>query len=892
MKTLPNYPRRKPGSLLAENRAVGLPGRRFRLSATAAHGGLCLYSSLPDNFQLSEDASASWVTLTRTGQWNHPQYGQFSITPQTLSELVRNFDAGTYGQDISIDVGHDPDGGSAGRIARLSVEGNRLKALIEWTPWGRKQVSDKGFRYFSVDFHDNWEDPENGVKHGPVLFGAALTTRPWVKRLEPVMLSEQFTRGVQRVLIHPELRRQLSEFVETTKMKWLEQLRKRLSSFGLAEAVVKQLCESAKAAATHLGEDEAALKNLSASFEATGKTLSESIGDKAVTLSINLPQAEPAGDGDGNHGGVQLSEEMVAGMVSKQLKAAEDKAAADRKQLADRLDDRRRVLSGIIDDAKLEDADKAELKKQLSDLVTDSMTDDQIRQLAEFQISQAHKVAAARKLGELGYSDSRRGSPSISIDDASSVRKLSECIREHLAKTTVAQFGGLRLPKNDNPFVSRVLSEFDRIHAGRLDLERRVLSGEVSVDNNTQLPVGFVREVIREALSDLNILALLQQMTDFGATTTFQIPYEERQIGGILNDGIVYEGQGIPSAGIEQKMDNAYIVPMKLAMALTNEVMHFTRASGINWDAWARNAESNTRAIRELLQRRIANELLRASDSFASIPVTAENIAAQLDGSTHTIKTEHFPIVKPKQVRDISGNAIGAVQNPIVIAFGATNIPQWDGTGTQAAGTYFRVTDVNLGYIQFVDKDGEPVTPDEATATLGYSRATNFIAFDTKFDAAETSLSAHWDGALRAVGNRKAALNGQRQVLPDFALLSPTLEDEVTNAKGFVPLTARPGASANDATGDLERVKGLPMFTTNAPQLDMGDSRILIGQRGVGAYGISKPWMIGQPFEAVNGQGQPTGKKVAYGEEYNVVHVPEPVKYRYTSVLVYNSDTR
>ena len=890
-QTVPASPRRKPGSLYAESRAVGLPGRRFQLSASTRNQGVSFLAGLPADFRLSDENRSTWVTLTRTGTWNHPRYGKFSITLAMLSTMVANYANGTYGQKIFIDVGHNPDGGNAAEIVELSVEGNRLRGRLEWTPWGVKQVTERGFRYFSVDFTDDYVDPETGQSHGPLLFGAALTTRPWVKRLDPVELSESFMPPGRRVLMHSELRRQLSEHVETLKMNWLEQLRKKLSALGLADAVIKQLCDAAKAAAKHLGEDQDALKSLAESFEATGKTLAESIGDKDIKLSIDLPAAPK---GDGNHGdkGTQLSEQAVADIVAKQLKANEQAAEQQRKQLAARLEDRRRVLSDTIDDSKLADEDKASLKKELAELVTDSMTDEQIRKLAGFQITQQQKTAAARKLADLGYQDTRSGTPAISIDDANSVRKLSECIRENLAKTSVAQFGGLRLPKEDNPFVARVLAEFDRRNAGKLDFERKVLSGEVSVDNNTDLPVGFQREVIREALSDLNVLALLQQLTDFSATTTLNIPYEERDVAGILNDGVVYEGQGIPSAGIEQKMDPAYIVPMKLAMRLTNEVMHFTRASGINWDAWARNAESNTRAIRELLQRRVANELLRASDAYLAAEVTAENIAAQLNGSNHTIKTVQFPIVRPKQVRDIAGNAVGSVQNPITVDFDGTPVPMWDGTGEQSAGTYWRIADVNLGYIQFVNQAGAPVTPDEGTATLSYWRATNFITFDTDFDEEEISLAAHWDGALRAIGNRKAVLNGQRQVNPDFLLMSPVLEDEVTNAKGFVPMTNRPGAAASDATGDLQRVKGLPAFTTNAPQLDMGDSRIIVGQRGVGAYGISKPWMIGQPFEAVNGQGQPTGKKVAYGEEYNVVHVPTPVRYRFTSVLVYNSDTR
>ncbi|MGC8169944.1 hypothetical protein, partial [Salmonella enterica] len=81
---------------------------------------------------------------------------------------------------------------------------------------------------------------------------------------------------------------------------------------------------------------------------------------------------------------------------------------------------------------------------------------------------------------------------------------------------------------------------------------------------NTNLPVGFRREVIREALSDLRVLELVQTLTDFQATTTTQIPYELRDTSAIVNDAIVFEGKPIPPAGIGQYMDTAYILPMKL----------------------------------------------------------------------------------------------------------------------------------------------------------------------------------------------------------------------------------------------------------------------------------------------------------------------------------------
>lgn len=765
-----------------------------------------------------------------------------------------------------------------------------MRGKTDWTDFGIEQVQEKGFRYMSVDFTDDYEDLETGEFHGPLLFGAALTTRPFVKRLEPIELSNEFSLPGGRVLMHDELRRQLSEYVETTMNKYLKKLREQLEAHKLSATVIDQMVNAAGQAMKALGEDETALSAVVRQFEATGKTLADSIGDKEVKLSIELPKVEPAGDG--GDAPKQLSEEAVAGIVAKQLKAAEEASAEKQRKLTESLDARKKILSDTINAVEnLSDETKKQLTEQVSDLITPEMPEESVRKLAEFQLSQASKLAAAQQLSALGYPDTRAGSPGVTIDDANNIKQLSGEIRENLAKTSQAASGQLRLPKEEPAFCQRVLAEFDRINAPRLEHERRILlAGEVDTAR-TDLPVSFQREVIREALSDLRVLELVQTLTDFGATATTQIPYEVRDsVNDILNDGIVFEGQPIPNSGIEQKMDLAYILPMKLAMKLTNEVMHFTRSSAINWDAWGRNVASNSRHMRELLARRIANELQRVADSFQASAVTDEDIAAALDGTASVVNLANFPVVRPFQTRDLKGSAVGSEEHPISVAFGSA-VPRWDGSGTQPSGTYWRPYNLNLGQIQFVDEAGTPVTPDQATATVSYSFATNVTKFDVKLPTG-TSLEEHWNGALRAVGSAKALLRAERFVEPNFQLMSPVLNDNITNARQFEAQSRRDGNST-DPAGDLERIKGIDAWSTNAPNVDLGDERVLIGIRGQLSYVQAKPWqLISQPFEAVNSSGQPTGEKVAYGEEYSAIHVPVPLRGRMHSVLLFNSDDR
>jgi hypothetical protein len=816
---------------------------------------------------LEEGKTQSWVTVTRTGSFSDPRYGKFDITKAMLLSMVKNFEAKVYGQDIFIDVSHRPDNGAAGKVLALKVEGDRLRALVEWTPYGIDAIKNKGYVYLSAEFHDNWQDNESGQPHGCTLLGAGLTVRPVIKKLDPVMLAE--VSGDTPTYLHPELQSTLLQEIQIMWDKLIKQLAERLGSLKLAESVVSSMTETARKALAGV-TDETTATALIAAFEASGKQLAESIGSKDVKLEITLPAT-----------GKTLSEADITRILDERVAAQ----AAAAKKLAEDKSANIKLLSDTINSATgLDESSKKELAESVADLITPEMTAEQVKKLAQNQIAMGNKVAAAKQLSALGY-----GGPAgvIHIEGASGeVKKLSGIYHENLKRTSEFAMGKIKLAEKAHPFVSMVLAEYDRIHAHELHNEVKMLAGETGMAN-TNLPVGFVREVIREALSDMNVLSLVNTMVDSTATTTTQIPYEQRDVSQVYNDGVVYEGQEIHRAGISQAMDTAYIVPMKIAILVSNEVIHFSRASGINWDALARNLESSARFMRELVCRRIANELQRSADAYASAAVANEAFDSQIAGANSIIKTANYPIVRPHQNRDLQGNAIGNAENPISITLNGTVIGAFDGTGAQAAGTYYRVINFNLGYVQLVDQTGAPVTPaDTGTNTISYSRATNIVKVDLDVPNGST-LEKQLNKALQAIGARKAMLMGDRFVTPDFQLMSPTLNDTLTNAEQFTEIGQRQDAGVS-AQGDLVSVKGIPAFGTNAPGIDLGDERIIIGQRGLCGYNIAKPFAFGVPFEAVGANGKPIGKKQAYGEEYSAIKVPTPVRDRLTSVLVYS----
>ncbi|MDP1674415.1 MAG: phage protease [Burkholderiales bacterium] len=252
--------------------APAASARHIKLEAGAHDGAVRFLTSLHVN--LEEGKRTSWVTITRTGNFTDPRYGKFSITRDMLLAMVSNFDKRAYGQDIFIDVSHKPDNGAAGKITKLTVEGDRLRALVEWTEFGVSAIRERGFVYLSAEYHENFKDNEKGERHGPVLLGAGLTVRPVIKGLDPIQLSEDV--GNVPTLLHPELQTQLLSEIQIMWKELIKTLTEQLKGFKLGDAVVEQIIKAAEIAVGKT-TDETVARALCASFGDAGKKLAEEI---------------------------------------------------------------------------------------------------------------------------------------------------------------------------------------------------------------------------------------------------------------------------------------------------------------------------------------------------------------------------------------------------------------------------------------------------------------------------------------------------------------------------------------------------------------------------------------------------------------------------------------
>jgi hypothetical protein len=140
--------------------------------------------------QTFDDTTTQWIHALPYGEYEHPVYGTMKFDPETVQQFADGVNTKVRGIDLDVDYDHkDKNGKAAGWVKEAKVQQDGLHLRVEWTPEGAKSVKDKEYRYFSPEFKDEWKDAK-GATHKNVLFGGALTNRPYLKDLMPVNLSE------------------------------------------------------------------------------------------------------------------------------------------------------------------------------------------------------------------------------------------------------------------------------------------------------------------------------------------------------------------------------------------------------------------------------------------------------------------------------------------------------------------------------------------------------------------------------------------------------------------------------------------------------------------------------------------------------------------------------
>lgn len=845
---------------------------------------------LTGRLALADGETRSTETILRVVRFEDDFYGEVNISRELLTSMVRNFESRVFGQDVAIDVSHMSHLGAAGFLRSLFMDGDRLRGEIEWTPFGLESVRERGFRYFSADFHENWRHPETGTKHGPVLMGAAITTRPRVKNLDPIQperLHLSYDNDDRGYVASPQFRILLTEEITAMWDKLIKQLAEKLKSLKLAETIVEQI----------KGQFELALKGVTE--EATANIILGAFVQAGETLSKQLAEAGPT------PGTIRLD---FSGMpsVTPGLSPDELRKQFSQWQLEQEEASRQRA-AGLEANVKLfrETVEAADAVKTLSeaargkllaasDMITAEMSEDQVKRLAEHQIGIAADMAVAYELSARGWGGPD-GSARITVDQDNDIAALQEAVDRRLGLADLpdsrryANTGGALRDEN-RVLAEAVLRAFDHDRARQLQAEHRMLAGGDGVVSDVAVPVVWERTVIREALYNLVALQFLDAGTEQFATS-YMIPYSYRDTTAAGRDATrKYEGQAISRAGVIQTAETAYNIPQKLAFEVSDELRYLTSARQLNWEAVAENQRNATRIIGEDLDRIGFNEVLQAADEFGAAAVSDENLELQADDSKNIFVLANFPVVRPRAVYDLQGNQVGSTVNPIVVTYNSVVRAEWDGTGTQAAGIYY-VLDYNLGEIRLVDEAGVIQVPANATAyTISYSHAAaNSYAFDT--DIGSAAIDAHWDTFLYRYGLRKSVIEDQRFHMANYGLMTGTVMTMIEQAKQFGANAKRAGTDLA-ADGNLGRIKDVPNFKTSAPGLWMGDQRVILAERGITRLRVTKPWMLGELENQKDANGRFTGKKEAYGDQFLVMHTPTQLKRAATSIVLYSATAR
>lgn len=165
------------------------------------NSGFTYWSDL-NRTELSEVEQTQWVHALPVGEYNHPVFGKLSFTKDRIARFVQSVRDKVRGIDPDIDYDHkmDPSKGAkaAGWVKDAEQRDDGLWLLVEWTTEALKSLRTKEYRYFSIEFADEWED-NTGKKYKDVVQGGALTNRPFMKNLVPVNLSEVINDGGNRM---------------------------------------------------------------------------------------------------------------------------------------------------------------------------------------------------------------------------------------------------------------------------------------------------------------------------------------------------------------------------------------------------------------------------------------------------------------------------------------------------------------------------------------------------------------------------------------------------------------------------------------------------------------------------------------------------------------------
>ena len=226
----------------------------------------------PFPVQFSDEDGRTWLQGLTLGSYLHPLHGKITITPQRVKNFVKNFYDKVRETDLDIDYDHKDfgNGAAAGWIVDVEDRGtDGLWLNVEWTPKALQALHEREYRYFSPEFADSWKHPKSGIVFKDVLFGGAITNRPFLKDILPINLSEFGHEQQEEKDMDPVLKK----LADLLGLKLADDVSDEDAESAVAEAITK--LKEPKKPDEPAGVDEDEAKKLAESNPVVAKLLAD-----------------------------------------------------------------------------------------------------------------------------------------------------------------------------------------------------------------------------------------------------------------------------------------------------------------------------------------------------------------------------------------------------------------------------------------------------------------------------------------------------------------------------------------------------------------------------------------------------------------------------------------
>jgi hypothetical protein len=127
------------------------------------------------------------IPAARHAVLTHPWWGDIHLDDDLFDSFIDNWQTDVIGFELAIDASHDPDQGALAWVKDIEINGDSFDLWVDPTILG---VSTLGsvWKYASIEYREDYVDPETLVSYGPTLLGCAATNRPFVHRQEEIQV--------------------------------------------------------------------------------------------------------------------------------------------------------------------------------------------------------------------------------------------------------------------------------------------------------------------------------------------------------------------------------------------------------------------------------------------------------------------------------------------------------------------------------------------------------------------------------------------------------------------------------------------------------------------------------------------------------------------------------